>query len=153
MESVIEKIEKMGIILPNTAKSFGSYIPAIQVDRWVYVSGQLPVEKGEVLYTGRMGETANMETGQQAARLCFINCLSAVQGLEIELDNIQKVVKLTGHICCTANFAHQPNVLNGASELSKEIFGDKGIHARAALGAYSLPMNALVELEAIFCLQ
>lgn len=105
---------------------------------------------GEVAFRGKVGSELLVEQGQEAARLCLLNILAALQGSDISLNSVKRVVKLTGFVQCAPDFYEQPKVLNAASELLTEIFGEAGRHARAAVGVTALPLNAAVEIEAIF---
>ena len=108
------------------------------------------MRKGEVAYVGRVGDVLSLEDGRDAARLCLINILAALEGNGCSLDSVSRVVKLTGFVQSSPEFHDQPKVLNAASELLTEIFGEAGRHARAAIGVIALPLNAAVEIEAVF---
>ncbi|MFW6269561.1 MAG: RidA family protein [Bacillota bacterium] len=145
-----KRIKEMGIKLPKTPEPVAEYIPAKQSGKLIFCSGQGPVkENGKFLYTGKVGGEVSKEEGYEAARLCGLNALAAVKSVTGSLDKIQKIVKLRGFVNSTSDFIDQPQVVNGASELMVEIFGEKGKHARSALGTSVLPDDIPVELEMI----
>lgn len=136
--------------MPSPPKPQGWYVPVVRSGNLVFVSGQLPIQNGEVAIKGKVGEPVSLELGREAAKLCLLNILSALEGNGYPLDSIRRVVKLTGFVQSAADFYDQPKVLNAASELLTELFGEFGRHARAAVGVAVLPLNAAVEIEAIF---
>lgn len=144
-----EKIKQLGFELPEVAKPLAAYIPAKKVGNLVMTSGQVPVIKGEIKYTGKVGSILSEEEGQQAAQICALNCLAAIKSVIGSLDNIDEVLKLTVFVNSADNFTAQPKVANGASELIGKIFGERGLHARSAVGVNQLPLNAAVEIEMI----
>lgn len=144
-----EKIKDLGYSLPEPAKPLAAYVPAVLVDNFVFTAGQLPVVKGELKYTGKVGKEVTEDDARKAAELCLLNCLAAVKGTVVNLDNIEKIVKLTVFVNSAAGFTGQPKVANGASELVVSIFGEAGKHARSAVGVSELPLNAPVEIEMI----
>lgn len=146
---VEEKIIELGFNLPEVAKPLAAYIPAKQVGNLVMTSGQVPVVKGEMKYSGKVGKDLSEEEGQKAAEICALNCLAAIKGVIGNLDKIVEVVKLTVFVASTPEFTAQPKVANGASELIGKIFGDAGKHVRSAVGVTALPLNASVEIEMI----
>ncbi len=146
--SVEARIKELGITIPPAAKPAAAYIPAIRSGNLVFVSGQLPSENGE-LVKGILGKDLTVEDGYRAARLCALNCLGAVKSLVGSLDRVVRIVKVTGYVAATAEFTDHPKVINGASELMQEIFGENGKHARAAVGMASLPLGVAVEVEMI----
>jgi len=143
------KLKEMGIELPEAPKPLAAYIPAIQAGEFVYTSGQVPLAAGELKYKGKVGSDLTEEQGYEAARLCAINCLSAIKGVIGDLDKIAQVIKVTGFVNSAPGFSSQPKVVNGASEFLGQVFGDAGKHARAAVGVSELPINAAVEVEMI----
>ena len=143
------KLKEMGIELPEAPKPLAAYIPAIQAGEFVYTSGQVPLASGELKYKGKVGSDLTEEQGYEAARLCAINCLSAIRGVIGDLDKIAQVIKVTGFVNSAPGFSSQPKVINGASEFLSQVFGDAGKHARAAVGVSELPINAAVEVEMI----
>lgn len=147
--TVEEKLKSAGITLPQTLKPVAAYIPAIQVDDMVYTSGQLPILEGELKFKGKLGREISKEQGYEAAKICALNALSAIKGIIGDLDRIEQVVKVVGFVASAQGFIEQPFVVNGASEFLKELFGEKGAHARSAVGMTELPLGAAVELEMI----
>lgn len=144
-----EKIKELGFELPEVAKPLAAYIPAKQVGNLIMTSGQVPLVKGELKYAGKVGLDLSEEEGQMAAQICALNCLAAINGVIGNLDRIDEVVKLTVFVNNKDGFSAQPKVANGASELIGKIFGEKGLHARSAVGVSGLPLNAAVEIEMI----
>lgn len=144
-----EKIAELGFELPEIAKPLAAYIPAKKVGDLVMTSGQVPLVKGEIKYAGKLGKDLSEEQGQNAARVCALNCLAAIKGVIGSLDNIEEIFKLSVFVNSSDEFTAQPKVANGASELIVNIFGDKGKHARSAVGVNQLPLNAAVEIEMI----
>ena len=145
-----EKIEKLGYNLPETPEPVAEYIPAKQTGNLIFCSGQGPVkENGEFLYSGKVGIDVNEKEAYEAARLCALNALAAIKSVTGSLDKINNIVKLRGFVNSASDFTDQPQVVNGASELIVEIFGEKGKHARSALGTSVLPDDIPVELEMI----
>lgn len=144
-----EKLKEMGIELPATPKPVAAYVPAVRVKNYVYTSGQIPFVNGELKYKGKVGNQVSEADGYEAAKICAINCLSAVKGIVGSLDEIEKIVKVTGFVNSAAGFSAQPKIVNGASELFGQIFGDAGSHARSAVGVSELPLDAPVEVEII----
>lgn len=142
------KAKELGLTIPPAAAPAAAYIPAVQSGNLVFVSGQLPSENGQ-LVKGILGKELDVEAGYQAARLCAINCLGAVKSLVGSLDRVVRIVKVTGFVAAAPEFTDHPKVINGASELMQQIFGDQGMHARAAIGMASLPLGVAVEVEMI----
>ena len=144
-----EKIKQMGITIPETVKPLAAYIPAMRVGNLVMTSGQVPISDGAVIYSGKVGKDLSEEEGKEAAKLCALNCLSAIKSVIVNLDKIKRVVKLTVFVSSAEGFTAQPKVANGASEFIVEIFGDAGKHVRSAVGVSELPLNSAVEIEMI----
>ena len=145
------KIKEMGLSLPEVPKPVASYIPTLIVSDLLYTSGTLPMKDGKVVYTGKMGEKNNtIEIGAEASKLATLNSLSAVKAALGSLSKIKRVVKVTGFVNSSAGFTDQSKVINGASDLLVNIFGENGKHVRSALGIAELPLNALVEIEFIY---
>ena len=149
--SVQARLTELGIVLPQAAAPVASYVPVVVVNNIAHVSGQLPFIDGE-LVTGRMGEGPSIEDGVAAARACGLMILAQLEAALIPLDRVGRIVKLGAFINSTADFTDQPKVANGASDLMVSIFGAKGKHARSAVGVPTLPLGALVEVDAIICL-
>lgn len=144
-----EKIKQMGIEIPEPVKPLAAYIPAMQVGNLVMTSGQVPISAGTVKFQGKVGKDLTEEEGKEAAKLCAINCLSAIKSVIGSLDKIKRVLKLTVFISSAEGFTAQPKVANGASEFIGEIFGEAGKHVRSAVGVSELPLNSAVEIEMI----
>lgn len=142
------KVKELGLVIPPAAAPAAAYIPAVKTGNLIFVSGQLPRENGELI-KGTLGADLNVEAGYQAARLCAISCLGAIKGLIGDIDQIVRIVKITGFVAATPEFTEHPQVINGASELMQQIFGEQGMHARAAIGMASLPLGVAVEVEMI----
>jgi enamine deaminase RidA (YjgF/YER057c/UK114 family) len=144
-----EKLKQMGITIPEAVKPLAAYIPAIQVGNLVMTSGQVPISAGEVKYQGKVGKELSEEQGKEAAKLCALNCLSAIKSVIGSLDKIKRIIKLTVFVSSAIGFNAQPKVANGASEYIVKIFGDSGKHVRSAVGVSELPLNSAVEIEMI----
>lgn len=143
-----QKIEELGFQLPEPVAPLASYIPVQQTGNLLHISGQLPMDS-EGLRKGTLGDNVGVEEAQKAAQICALNILGQVKAFGIDLANIKQVVKLGVFVACTDTFIEHHLVANGASNLIGEILGDKGKHARAAVGVPSLPLGAMVEIEAI----
>lgn len=143
------RIKELGLILPETTRPVANYVPAVEVGNLIFVSGHVPTVAGQLLSKGKLGRELSIEQGQEAARTTLLNCLSAVRSLTGNLDAIRRIVKLNGWVASAEGFGNQPQVINGASLLLEEIFGEAGKHARAAIGVAELPFGAPVELELI----
>lgn len=147
--SIEKRLAELGITLPPPPKPVGSYIPAIRTGNLLFLSGMIPFQDGKLAWEGKLGHELTVEQGKQAARVAMINALAVIQQALGSLDRVKRIVRLGGHVASASGFNQQPLVLNGASDLLVEIFGEKGRHARLALGAVELPLNAPVELELI----
>lgn len=147
--SIEQRISQLGIELPPPPKPVAAYVPALAINDWVYTAGQLPIVNGSLMYQGKLGNEISIEDGKQAARICVINALSAIKNVIGSLDRIVQIVKVVGFVNSAPGFTQQPAVINGASELLKEIFNQKGEHARSAVGVAELPLNSAVEIELI----
>lgn len=146
-----EHLADLGIVLPKVATPEGSYVPYVVTSGLVFVSGQITVLDGEIKYRGRVGADLSVEAGYAAARLCGLNLLAQVRAAcGDELDRVRRVVKLGGFVRCDPDFTDHPKVINGASDLMMEVFGETGRHARFAVGAPSLPLGVAVEVDGIF---
>ena len=145
------RLAELGITLPQPAAPAGAYVPYVVSGKLVFVAGQITFENGEIKYKGRLGESMSVDDGYAAARLCGLNLLAQVRGACAgDLDRVKRVVRLGGFVNSAADFTDQPKVINGASDLMVEVFGDAGRHARAAVGAPSLPLGVAVEVDGIF---
>lgn len=147
--SIEAKLAELGLSIPQAAKPVAAYIPAVRTGNLVFVSGQLPLVNGELQCQGLLGRDVDVAQGAAAARLCAINGLAALKTVEPDLNRVKRIVKVTGFVSCTPEFTAQPKVVNGASELLQAIFGERGTHARSAVGMASLPLGAAVEVEMI----
>jgi enamine deaminase RidA (YjgF/YER057c/UK114 family) len=147
--TIDERLMSLGFILPSPPKPVAAYIPAVLIDNWVYTSGQLPFENGVLKFQGKLGRDVTINDGYSAAQICLINALSAIKAVSGNLDKIERIVKVVGFVNSAADFTQQPAIINGASELLKQLFGEKGEHARSAVGVAELPLNASVEIEMI----
>jgi enamine deaminase RidA (YjgF/YER057c/UK114 family) len=149
MGTIEERLKQMGLTLPEVPRPVAAYIPAKRVGDLVFVSGQIPIRNGEIAYTGKVGAERTQEEGYEAAKLCALGALAAVKSLVGSLEAIEEIVQVRGFVNCTPEFSNQPEVINGASELLVELFGERGRHARAAVGTSSLPRDVTVEVELI----
>jgi enamine deaminase RidA (YjgF/YER057c/UK114 family) len=143
------KLAELKITLPPAPKPVASYVPAVQAGDLLFLSGTGPFKDGKILFAGKLGKDLTVEQGYEAARLTILNALAIAKQELGSLDRITRVVRMSGHVASAAGFTQQPAVLNGASDLLVEIFGEAGRHARLALGAAELPLNMAVELELI----
>jgi enamine deaminase RidA (YjgF/YER057c/UK114 family) len=148
MGDVHARLAELGIVIPPVVPPVAAYVPAVRTGSHVYVSGQLPMVGGALAATGLVGAEVTPEQAKDLARSCGINVLAAVEAL-IGLDSVVRVVKIVGFVASAPGFTGQPGVVNGASELFGEVFGEAGRHARSAVGVSALPLNAPVEVEAI----
>ncbi|MCI1034824.1 RidA family protein [Raoultella terrigena] len=146
--SIEKRLSELGIRLPVTSIPSGSYIPAVEQDGIIFTSGQVPRVDGEVKFKGKVGHNADIEQGYQGARICAINCLAAIDEL-VGLDNVERIIKVTGFVNATADFEKTFAVIDGASDLLLEVFAEKGIHARSAIGVQALPGGAVCEVEMV----
>ena len=149
--SIAERLEELKIVLPEAAAPVASYKPLVVHGGVAYVSGQLPFVSGEVV-TGKLGADVDLEKGREAARACGLMILAQLNEADL-LEKVERVVKLGGFVASTPDFTQQPQVVNGASDLMYEVFGDCGRHARAAVGVPVLPLDAAVEVDAIIALK
>ena len=147
MGKVEEKLRELGIHIPEAAKPVAAYVPAKKVGNLIFTAGQLPMVNGELISKGLLGKDLETDEAYTAARICTINALAAIKSLIGDLDEIQQIVRVVGYVASVPTFTQQPAVVNGASELLLQIFGENGIHARSAVGIAVLPMNASVEIE------
>ncbi|HEV7369585.1 RidA family protein [Arenibaculum sp.] len=147
--SIEARLRELNIELPEGSAPVAAYVPVTRSGNTLYISGQLPMWKGELRCKGLLGRDVKLEDAQAAARLCGLNILAHIRNACGNLDSVRRVLKLGGFVACTADFTDHPKVVNGASELMIEVFGDIGRHARFAVGAPSLPLGAAVEVDAI----
>ena len=148
-----DQLDRLGLTIPNPAKPAGSYKPCLIIDNIAYISGQGPLLEDGTFAKGVIGKDVDIETGQKHAQRCGLAILSALKNEVGDLDKVEQLMKITGFVNCISDFTQQPSIINGCSDLMKEVFGDKGVHARAAVGVNSLPLGFTVEIEAIFKIQ
>jgi enamine deaminase RidA (YjgF/YER057c/UK114 family) len=144
-----ERLQELGVSLPAPAVPVAAYVPCVRTGDLVYVSGQVPVVDGKPSHLGHLGDDVDLEDGRAAARTCAVNVLAALKAELGELSRVRRVVKVTGFVATTPGFTDHPKVVNAASELFADAFGDAGRHARAAVGVAALPLGVPVEVEAI----
>ncbi len=147
--TVSENLDRLGVQLPVAPRPVGSYVPACQAGDLVFVSGVLPFQEGKIRQPGKVGRELTVEQGAENSRIAIINAIAILQQHLGDLSRISRIVRLIGHVASAEGFVDQPAVINGASDFLVEIFGDKGRHARLALGAFELPLHAPIELELI----
>jgi enamine deaminase RidA (YjgF/YER057c/UK114 family) len=146
-----QRLHEIGVTLPAPGQAAGNYVPHVITGNLVYLSGQVPLENGARKFLGKVGKELSAEDGQKAARLCALNLLTRLKAAcNDDLDRVVRCVKLTGFVNAAPEFGDHPKVINGASDLMVEVFGDAGRHARSAVGMGSLPFGVAVEVEAIF---
>jgi enamine deaminase RidA (YjgF/YER057c/UK114 family) len=148
MADAYAKLAELGITLPDVVPPVAAYVPAVQSGKHVYVSGQVPIADGKLLATGKVGAGVSPEQAKDLAERCAVNALAAIDAL-VGLENVVKIVKVTGFVASAEGFTGQPGVINGASELFGAVFGEAGQHARSAVGVAELPLGAPVEVEVI----
>ena len=149
MSTPEERLQELGLSVPEVAKPVAAYIPAVRSGHHVFTSGQLPMREGQLIQTGKVGGEVTQDEAVECARQCALNALAAIRAEIGELSNIKRIVKVTAFVASTPDFTGQPGVANGASELFGEVFGDLGKHARSAVGVAVLPLDAPVEVELI----
>ena len=147
--NVEKKLENLGLSLPKPPKPVAAYIPAVKTGNLIFVSGQIPVVEGKLKYKGKVGRNLSVEEGYEAAKICVLNALSIIKDMIGSLDKVKRIVRVVGYVNCSDDFEEPHKVVNGASELLVKIFGEKGRHARLALGSNTLPLGAAIELEMI----
>ena len=144
------RLAELGIEIPEVAKPVAAYVPAVITGNLVFTSGQLPFVKGELAHSGKVGAEVSAEAAKAMAATCVLNGLAAAKSVIGSLDRITRVVKVVGFVASAPTFTGQPGVINGASELLGEIFGEAGQHARSAVGLTVLPLDSPVEIEFVF---
>lgn len=153
MAGTIEaRLKALDLALPEAKAPVGSYVPFLHMNGQLLVSGQLPMKDGTLAATGTLGDGVELSQGQEAARLCALNILAQAKTALGDLDRIVQLMRLNGFVNAAPGFADHPKVINGASDLMVEILGDKGRHTRIAVGCSSLPLNAAVEIDAVFAI-
>ncbi len=149
MSNVEQRLAEVGRTVPDVVPPVAAYIPAVRSGSYVYTSGQLPMVSGSLAATGKVGAEVTPEDAKELAATCAINAIAAVKSVIGDLDKVIRVVKVVGFVASDPSFTGQPGVINGASELLKQAFGDAGVHARSAVGVAVLPLDAPVEVEII----
>ncbi|WP_101948972.1 RidA family protein [Mycobacterium sp. 3519A] len=147
-KSTLQRLAEFGLTLPSAAVPVASYVPAVRAGNVIYTSGQLPLDSGSLIHTGKVGSDVSVHDATVAARICTLNALAAI-GTLADLDSIVRVVKVVGFVASAPGFNQQPSVINGASDLLVATFGNAGKHARSAIGVAELPLNSPVEVEMI----
>ena len=146
-----DKLKELNIILPKAPDPVGAYVAFKKIDKLLFISGQLPIDMDGKMIKGKIGKDLTLEEGQKASKLCVINIMAqAKKAMDGDLNKIKNCIKITGYVNSTDNFTDQPKIINPASETLSSVFGDNGKHARAAVSANSLPLDAAVEIDAIF---
>ena len=146
--SASARLAELGVDLPVVVKPLGSYVPAVRSGKLVYTSGQLPMQDGKLVQAGKVGVDVAPEHGKELARICALNALAAIHSL-VGIDSVTQVVKVVGFVASGPGFNGQPGVINGASDLLADVFGESGVHARSAVGVAELPLDAPVEVELV----
>ncbi|WP_067825609.1 RidA family protein [Actinomadura kijaniata] len=144
-----ERLADLGLELPEVVKPLAAYVPTSRTGNLVYTAGQLPMVKGELAVTGKIGAEVTPEVGYEQARICALNAIAAVRAEIGDLSRVRRIVKVVGFVASAPDFYGQPKVVNGASDLLGEVFGEAGVHARSAVGVSALPLNAPVEVELV----
>lgn len=148
--SIAEKLKSLGVELPQPVKPVANYVPWVKSGNLVFISGQLPLVHGKIGCTGHLGSNASIEQGAAEARQCAINLIAQMRdACDGDLNKVKRIVKITGFVASTTSFADHASVMNGASNFFVDVFGEIGRHARSSVGMASLPLNTLVEIEAI----
>lgn len=151
MSTIDARLAELGLTLPQAAAPAANYVPYVQSGNLVFISGQITLKDGALQYVGRVGQDFTTEQAYEAAKLCGLNLIAQVKAAcGGDLDRVKRVVRLGGFVNCTNDFTDQPKVVNGASDLMAQVFGDKGKHARAAVGVNTLPLGVAVEIEGVF---
>lgn len=148
-----EKLKELKITLPDLPKPLGSYVPFVRTGNLIFISGMLPLVSGKLISSGRVGEKVSPDEAVQAARTAAVNALAVLKTAVGSLDQVKRCVKITGYVASAQDFTEQPKVINGASDLLFEVFGEAGLHARAAVGVHILPLDSPVEIAFIFEIQ
>lgn len=148
--TIAARLAELGIDLPTPAVPAANYVPFVKSGNLLFVSGQIPMGAKGIEFVGKLGADTDVETGRAAARLCAINLIAQVKAATGDLEKLVRVVKLTGFVNSTLEFGDHPKVVNGASDLMVDVFGDKGRHSRSAVGVAALPFGVAVEVEGIF---
>lgn len=152
--SIADRLKELGLTIPPAPAPAANYVPYVQEGKLVFVAGQVPRgADGKLQYVGKVGRDLTEQQGYEAARLCALNCIAQVQACLGNLERVKRVVQVRGFVNCTPEFTNHPQVINGASDLIVQVFGEKGKHARAALGAGSLPAGVAAEVEMVVAVE
>jgi len=146
------RLKALGLALPEAKAAIGTYVPFVHLGGQLMISGQLPMKDGAIAIAGTLGDGIDVAQGQEAARLCALNILAQAKAALGDFDRIAQLMRLNGFVSAAPGFADHPKVINGASDLMVEILGEKGRHTRIAVGCSSLPLNAAVEIDAVFAI-
>ena len=149
MENIAQRLSQLGIKLPNTAVPAGSYVPYVLEKNLLWISGQVPFWNGKVKYRGKVGSEVSLDDAIMAARLCGLNILAQIKTALGDLNRVERMIKLSGFVNSSSDFTDHPKVINGASDLMVDVFGELGRHTRVAVGASSLPLNSTTEVDAL----
>src|SRR3954462_7832003 len=149
MSAVEDRLAELGLSVPDVVPPVASYVPAVRTGSYVYTSGQLPMRKGELMATGKVGDAVSPEDANACAQQCALNAIAALKAELGDLDAVKRVVKVVCFVASEVSFTGQPQVANGASDLLGKAFGDAGVHARSAVGVLVLPLDAPVEVEIV----
>lgn len=149
MSAVESRLAELGLAVPDVVPPVAAYTPAVRTGAYIYTSGQLPMVGGVMAHTGKVGAEVSAEDAKALAAACALNAIAAVKSLIGDLDKVVRVVKVVGFVASAPDFTGQPGVVNGASELLGQAFGERGVHARSAVGVVALPLDAPVEVEII----
>ena len=147
--SISDRMNELGIELPRAPAPVGAYVPYVISGSLMFISGQVPIRDGAMIHEGKVPLDVTVEQGQECAALCFLNAIAQAKAALGDLDQVERIVRMTGYVAVAADFTDQPLVVNGASNLAVDIFGDQGRHARVAVGVAELPLGAPVELDVI----
>ena len=147
--SISDRMNELGIELPRAPAPIGAYVPYVISGSLMFISGQVPIRDGKMIHEGKVPLDVTVEQGQECAALCFLNAIAQAKAALGDLDQVERIVRMTGYVAVAADFTDQPLVVNGASNLAVDIFGEEGRHARVAVGVAELPLGAPVELEVI----
>ena len=148
--NIDKRLAELGIELPSAPSPAGNYLPCVQVDKLLYLSGAICLVNGEMTHTGKIGETRDISYGQEAARVCALNLLAMAKSHIGDLEKVSRVVQLNGFVNGVSGFTESPAVINGASDLIVDIMGERGRHTRAAVAVIGLPKDTTVEIQAVF---
>jgi enamine deaminase RidA (YjgF/YER057c/UK114 family) len=150
VSTIDDRLKTLGIVLPSAPRAVANYVPYVLSGNLLVVSGQLPMVRGELAFEGKVGAEVDLKEAGDAAAICAVNILAQVKAAIHDMDKVVQVVRLGGFVNCVDTFEEQPGVINRASDLMVEVFGDRGRHARSAVGVNALPLGAPVEIDAMF---